>query len=307
MGLHDNLKEVEGLEGEQGDFDGGYERDEKIRKARVLADQFDSSLAAMDRYYNQYILLPGGEYLVGHRPAREDERPEQVVRLSEFYLGKFPVTSALFEIFVEKTGYVTTAEKIGYGTVYYARTRKTVDEKTGLERLIWNSDLVNKTVEGACWYQPLGPGSTLHHKRNHPVVQISVEDAMAFAAWTGKRLPTEEEWEAATRTSSGYLYPWGNEWEKGLCNIEETHVGDTTPVDRYLDFGNDFGIIDALGNVLEWTMNRAEKDYATVPGSKYHIVKGGSWISGNGLRLCSRLRLEAQSRSNILGFRCVAY
>ena len=287
--------------------DGGYEEDDEIRKARLLAEEFNSLLGARDKYYNQYILIPQGEYTVGNLQPKKDARLEQVVHLSPFYIGKFPITNALFEIFVEKTGYRTTAEKSGFGTVYRGRFQKRVDEKTGLERTTWNSALVKNTVEGACWYQPLGQGSMLHNKRNHPVVQVSLDDAMAFAAWTGKRLPTEDEWEAASRTAHGYVFPWGNDWEKDSCNIEESSIGDTTPVDRYIAFANEFGIADAVGNVLEWTSDRYEPSSYAKNESQYYICKGGSWISGSDIRLFSRFQFEPDSPSNILAFRCVAY
>jgi len=316
--VENDFEEVDVVEGAEetdilaGDFgekysDGGHEGNDEIRKSRLLAEEFNNSLGAIDRYYNQYILIPEGEYIVGSKQPKKDEKPEQVVHLSPFYIGKFQVTNALFEIFIEKTGYRTTAEQIGYGTVYCGRLQKSVDEKTGLERFTWNAAITSKTVEGACWYQPLGRGSTIHNKRNHPVVQVSPEDAIAFAVWTGKSLPTEDEWEAASRTAKGYVFPWGNEWNKDSCNIEGSCVGDTTPVDKYIEFANDFGIVDVIGNVLEWTLDRSEPPSFVKDRSKYFVVKGGSWISGNGLRLFSHFKLEPKSHSNSLGFRCVAY
>ena len=305
----EEAEEADILAGDLGEkySDGGYEGNDEIRKYRLLAEKFNNLLGAIDRYYNQYILIPEGEYIVGSKRPKKDEKPEQAVHLSPFYIGKFQVTNALFEIFIEKTGYRTTAEQIGYGTVYSGRLQKTVDEKTGLERFIWNAAIMSKTIEGACWYQPLGRGSTIHNKRNHPVVQVSPEDAIAFAAWTGKSIPTEDEWEAASRTAKGYAYPWGNEWNKDSCNIEESYVGDTTPVDKYVEFANDYEIVDVVGNVLEWTLDRSELPSLVNDRSKYFVVKGGSWISGNGIRLFSRFKLEPKSHSNILGFRCVAY
>jgi len=302
-------KETDLLAGDLGEkySDGGYEGNDEIRKSRLLAEKFNNLLGVIDRYYNQYILIPEGEYIIGSKQPKKDEKPEQAVHLSPFYIGKFQVTNTLFEIFIEKTGYRTTAEQIGYGTVYCGRLQKSVDEKTGLERFTWNAAITSKTVEGACWYQPLGRGSTIHNKRNHPVVQVSPEDAIAFAAWTGKSLPTEDEWEAASRTAKGYVFPWGNEWNKDSCNIEESCVGDTTLVDKYIKFTNDFGIVGVIGNVLEWTLDRSEPPYLVKDRSKYFVVKGGSWISGNGLRLFSRFKLEPKSHSNILGFRCIAY
>ena len=307
--LIEGSKETDFLAGDLGEkySEGYYEGNDEIRKDRLLAENFNNLIGTIDRYYNQYILIPEGEYIVGSKRPKKDEKPEQLVHLSPFYIGKFQVTNALFEIFIEKTGYRTTAERIGYGTVYYGRLQKTVDEKTGLKRFTWNAAIMSKTIEGACWYQPLGRGSTIHNKRNHPVVQVSLEDAIAFAAWTGKSLPTEDEWETASRTAKGYVFPWGNERNKDACNIEESYVGDTTPVDKYIKFASDFGIVDATGNVLEWTLDRSEPLSSEKDRSKYFVVKGGSWISGNELRLFSRFKFKREAQSNILGFRCVAY
>ncbi|MBW2609815.1 MAG: SUMF1/EgtB/PvdO family nonheme iron enzyme [Deltaproteobacteria bacterium] len=279
----------------------GYEGEDGIKKARLLADDFNSALATMDRYYNQYIMIPEGKYIVGSKYPQNGEKPKQKIHLPLFYFGKFPVTNALFEVFVEQTGYKTTAEKVGYGTVYFGRYQKVVDEETGLETFNYNSSLSSKIVKGACWYQPLGPGSMLHNKRSHPVVQISRDDAMAFAAWTGKRLPTEDEWEAASRTAKGYRFPWGKRFDKRLCNNEEAYIGDTTPVDKYKEYANKYGIVDTIGNVLEWTLDRVESSIDT------YLVKGGSWISGNDVCLFSRFQSGSNATSNMLGFRCVAY
>lgn len=280
---------------------------EKIKKDRLLAEEFDGYLGVMDRYYNHYILIPGGQYIVGTKNPKNNEKLERLISLSPFYIGRFPVTNCLFEIFVEKTGYITVAEKVGYGNVYYGRCQKKKDKKTGLITSIWNSSFYCKVVEGACWYQPFGPGSTLHNKRNHPVVQISLEDAMAFAAWTGKRLPTEDEWEAAARTEKGWSFPWGKEWKKHCCNIEDSFTGDTTPVEKYAEFENELGIVDTMGNVIEWTSD----NFTALPDNKnrseYHIAKGGSWISKNNITLFSRFKIAPESHSNILGFRCVAH
>ncbi len=283
-----------------------FDKDGKIKKNKLLAEEFDGYLGSMDRYYNQYVLIPGGEYIIGSKHPKKDEKSEQKVYLEPFYIGRFPITNGLFEIFVEKTGYKTTAEKVGYGTVYYGRFEKKRDETTGLITSTWNASLYCKIVKNACWYQPSGPKSTLYNKRNHPVVQISMEDATAFAAWTGKRLPTENEWEAASRTANGWILPWGQEWKKDACNIEDSYTADTTPVDSYLEFENNFGIVDTIGNVLEWTDSIFEDIFKTNNGKKYRIVKGGSWISENDIRLFSRFMIEPSSHSNIIGFRCVA-
>jgi len=282
------------------------EESEKIDKDKLLAEQFDGFLGTMDRYYNQYIFIPEGECIIGSGNGKRDARPEQKIRLMPFYIGQYPVINGLFEIFVEKTGYKTFAEKIGYGTVYYGRFQKAKDERTGLITSTWNSSLHCENIEGACWYQPSGPGSTLHNKRSHPVVQITREDAMAFAAWTGKRLPTEAEWEAAARAGKGWVYPWGPDWRNDSCNLEESCIGDTTPVDQYAEFKNDFGIVDVMGNVMEWTSDSLETISNQADESGYYIAKGGSWVSGNDIKLFNRSKLEPETHSNILGFRCVA-
>ena len=281
--------------------------DEEPGKARHLAEVFDGYLGTMERFYNQFLLIPEGSYKLGNAVQKKETPPDELVQLPAFYVGKFPVTNALFEVFIEKTGYVTTAEKVGFGTVYYGRLCKEVDEENGVVRFHCNGTVHCKTVEGAFWYQPSGPGSTLHRKRAHPVVQVSLEDAMAFAAWTGKRLPKEDEWEAAARCSQGYIYPWGNEWQDHACNVEDYEVSDTTPVDTFKAFTNELAIVDTLGNVLEWTSDMFPSVGEPSDVSRYYIAKGGSWISGKGIHLCDRFKVKADAPSNILGFRCVAY
>ena len=278
------------------------------QNARLLAEKFNEALAAMDKFYNQYILIPKDTFAIGSGISGKSRNIERMVRLSSFYMGKSPVTNVLFEIFIEETGYKTTAETVGYGTVFNGRHFGKKTAETGTSTTFsCNSALSVKVVKGACWYQPFGPGSTLYGKRNHPVVQVSLEDAKAFAAWTGKRLPTEEEWEAAARTASGHPFPWGEEWIDNSCNVEGSLIGDTTPVDKYGDFENSYGIVDTLGNVLEWTVTLSKEPDRGKDGSGLYVTKGGSFISGNGIRLSDRTVLQAQYHSNILGFRCVAY
>jgi formylglycine-generating enzyme required for sulfatase activity len=284
-----------------------HDLDEESEKARRLAEVFDGYLGAMERFYNQFLLIPEGPYTVGSAVPKRDERPEEIVHLPAFYVGKFPVTNTLFEIFVEKTGYVTTAEKVGYGTVYYGRLCKEMDDKNSVVRFRCNGTVHSKTVEGAFWYQPCGPGSTLHKKRDHPVVQVSLEDAMAFASWTGKRLPKEDEWEAAARSAKGYVYPWGNEWKGDACNIEDNEAADTTPVDTFKELTSQLAIVDTLGNVLEWTSDVFPSIEHPRDSSRHYITKGGSWVSGKEIHLFNRFKVKADAPSNILGFRCVAY
>ena len=289
------------------DFRESAYSEEVIReKAKLLSEEFERDLSIRERFCNQHIFIKGGDYITGGNDLAKNDLPQATVRLQEFYIGKFPVTNALFETFVEKTGYRTTAEKNGYGFVYTSRAQRVKDSMTGKETFTWHSHLLYKKIQGACWYHPNGPGSSLHNKRRHPVVQVSLEDACAFAAWTGKRLPTEKEWEAAARTAHGNVFPWGNEWAGNSCNVEKSYIGDTTPVDKYLEFANACGVADALGNVLEWTLDNWE---AQKPGEKntdIHVVKGGSWISDGPVCLSNRYPMDRNTSSNVLGFRCVA-
>ncbi|MEE9914091.1 MAG: SUMF1/EgtB/PvdO family nonheme iron enzyme [Deltaproteobacteria bacterium] len=285
------------------DLSGSIYTEEEIRgKAKFLSEEFDRYLSIRDKFYNAHILIKAGDYLVGGAHLAKSVLAEQVVTLPDFYIGKFPVTNALFEIFIEQTGYVTTAEKVGYSLVYFPRMQRSRDPITGAERFTLHNQAYSKRVPGACWHRPLGPDSSLHLKRTHPVVQVSLEDAHAFAAWTGKRLPTEIEWEAAARTAQGLIYPWGNEWQENACNIEATLHGDTTPVDHYVKFANALEVADTLGNVLEWTGD-AIGDRET---SDTYIAKGASWIAHDEISLTDRHYLEKNAASNILGFRSVA-
>jgi formylglycine-generating enzyme required for sulfatase activity/ElaB/YqjD/DUF883 family membrane-anchored ribosome-binding protein len=279
-----------------------YTEDEIRGKAKFLSEEFDRYLSIRDRFYNAHILIKGGNYRVGGAHLAKSELAEQIVALPDFYIGKFPVTNALFEIFVEQTGYVTTAEKYGYSLVYFPRMQRSRDPITGVERFALHNQAYSKKVPGACWHRPLGPDSSLHLKRKHPVVQVSLEDARAFAVWTGKRLPSEIEWEAAARMAQGLLYPWGNHWQDDACNVEKSLHGDTTSVDQYVNFANSAGVADMLGNVLEWT-NDIIGDKET---SDTYIVKGASWIAHDEISLTDRHYIEKNTASNILGFRCVA-
>ncbi|MBA4368066.1 MAG: hypothetical protein C0403_10575, partial [Desulfobacterium sp.] len=101
-------------------------------------------------------------------------------------------------------------------------------------------------------------------------------------------------------------YPWGNEWLENACNYDLSAISDTTPVDQYPGGINSFGVADTLCNVLEWTSDQIKPASGKIRGKKYHIAKGGSWISARNIQLSNRFRFEADYTANILGFRCVA-
>lgn len=268
------------------------------RDPRLLAEAFDGYLGAMERFYNQYLLIPEGLYSLPP-PQRNPEETEGAHQVAAFYMGKFPVTNALFEVFVERTGYLTLAERLGHSTVYYGRLCRWEDAATGRVTYRSTASVRSLTVPGACWHRPTGPGSTLHQKRNHPVVHVALEDVLAFAAWTGKRLPTEREWEVAAATDRGLPFPWGDTWKPDACNVEETAIGDTTPVNAFHGGENELGIGDTLGNVWEWTADTWHPDAE----SRHQVLKGGSWVSRRGVCLSDRFKLAPRSASNICGFR----
>ncbi|KPA17854.1 Sulphatase-modifying factor domain protein [Candidatus Magnetomorum sp. HK-1] len=278
-----------------------YLDDSLVKDSILLDENLDGFLGSMERFYNQYILIEEGRYIIGTKKPERHEKKRKKISLEDFYMGKFPVTNLLFSVFVNQTGYVTTAERLGYGMVYTGRFLKKINPNTGRTAVVLNSALSCKKISGACWHRPLGIGSDLNQKRNHPVVMVSIEDAKAFAQWSKKRIPTEAEWEAGTRTQKGFIFPWGKKWKKNQCNIEATANADTTPVDQYREWENELGIVDCLGNVLEWTCTNV-----TVNQKKYYITKGGSWVSNNAPRLYQRFLYLPDYSSNIIGFRCVA-
>ncbi len=257
-------------------------------------------LQLLERFTPKFVKVPAGRYPFGCPNPLAHEHPEQAIMVRAFYVGQYPVTNDLFELFVRETGYETDAEREGYGLVFESRWRSGKDQTTGLATFTICSRLASggRSIPGANWRHPFGPGSFLDHKHNHPVVQVSRRDAQAFAAWAGKRLPSEAEWEAAARGGDGRRFPWGQEWDAGRGNFSLSCLGDTTPVNRFQGLGTSpFAIHDLLGNVYEWTMPLEQGK-----GAGLFILKGGCWNSNEVISACHR-KLEAESWSNIIGFR----
>ncbi len=228
--------------------------------------------------------IPGTEFLMGndHQMSQPNERPAHKVQLSGFWMDVHDVTNAEFRRFVAATGYVTTAEQkprwedlrpqLPPGTPRPDDSALVAGAMVfvGTETEVSLRDYSRwwRFVPGANWRHPEGPGSTIEGKDEHPVVQVSYEDAQAYAKWAGKRLPTEAEWEFAAR--GGYeqaTYSWGNDLQpqgQAMANIwdtrqqqpfpvvkdEKVQVG-TTPVGSYA--ANGYGLYDMAGNVWQWT------------------------------------------------------
>lgn len=219
----------------------------------------------------EMVYIPEGEFLYGENKEK--------VSLPAYWIDKTPVTNAEFVRFVGETGYVTTAEKTGIGCANI--------------RGKWED------IEGANWRYPDGHGlGDIESKADHPVVQVSWEDAVAYAEWAGKRLPTEQEWEKAARGRDGREYPWGNQEPTcELCNFNK-HEGRTTPVGKYSPQGDSpFGCADMSGNIWEWTASQA--------GDNGRVLRGGGWSHPAGyVRLALRSIHDPEERYDTDGFRC---
>jgi formylglycine-generating enzyme required for sulfatase activity len=223
--------------------------------------------------------IPGGQFRMGsdHKLAQDNERPAHRVKVDGFWMDRYHVTNAQFRKFVEATGYVSTAErKPDWETLRVQLPRGTPKPPdsalvpgamvfVGTEREVKLNDYSQwwRFVPGANWKQPQGPGSSIEGKDDHPVVQVSYEDAQAYAKWIGKRLPTEAEWEFAARGGlEQATYAWGDElapegqqmanyWDvkQGTFPVMRAKVG-TSPVGTYPP--NGYGLHDMTGNAWQW-------------------------------------------------------
>jgi len=185
----------------------------------------------------ELIRIPAGPFLYGSTDddelAFKDQKPQRVVDLPEFWIGRTPITNAQFARFVAATDYRTSTQLRG------GRWAQLGNEK-------------GREVVGIDWQHPQGPGSSLAGKDDHPVTFISWYDAQAFCDWARLALPQQEQWEKAARGTDGRLWPWGNEPPTDeRCNFD-SH--DTTPVGLFSPQGDSpYGCVDMIGNVWEWT------------------------------------------------------
>jgi sulfatase modifying factor 1 len=223
------------------------------------------------RPFKDMVWVPGGAFLMGSNDFYPEERPVHRATVDGFWMDAHPVTVAEFRRFVKATGYVTIAERpldpadfpgadpalLVPGALVFRKPpqRVSLDDY----RQWW------AYVPGAAWRHPTGPDSGLDGRDRHPVTQVAYADAESYAAWAGKALPTETEWEFAARGGlEGKIYPWGDELAPKGRMLANTWQGEfpwqnlatdgyegTSPVGSFP--ANGYGLYDMAGNVWEWT------------------------------------------------------
>lgn len=252
------------------------------------------------------VQLSGASFLMGEDgdwsyPA-DGESPARQVEVSPFALDVHAVRNEQFAAFVDATGFITDAEQIGWSFVFAGLLPDDFPDTRGIADAPWW-----RQVEGATWRHPEGPHSDPTDRGNHPAVHISKNDAEAFAAWAGKRLPTEAEWEYAARAGTTSTFAWGEELEPDGVHQANVWQGDfpshntladgwfgTCPVDAFP--ANAFGLHNMIGNVWEWTTEG--------------VLKGGSYLCH--ASYCRRYRPAARSFASPdssmgnTGFRCAS-
>lgn len=260
-------------------------------------------------------VIPGGRFQLGSDDHYAEERPARWVEAAAFAIDLTPVTNAAFAAFVAATGWVTTAERLqpGGSAVFF---------KTSGPTDLARPDQWWRFVEGAAWDRPEGPGSTIDERGDHPVVHVSLADAEAYAAWVGKRLPTEAEWEVAARGGlDGAVYAWGddfapegvfmaNVWRGTFPWWSEATPG-SSPVGSYP--ANGYGLFDMIGNVWEWTADPFDRQAQcgcsrAAAGAARQTLKGGSFLCAGEYcaryRPAARIGLTPETSTAHVGFRC---
>ncbi len=289
------------------------------------------------------VWIPGGTFQMGtNNPQFPDASPVHEVQVDGFWMDEHEVTNAAFEAFVRATGYRTVAElqpdpedfpglpaeALYPGSAVFAPPAQPVS--LGNPNAWWDYR------RGAYWRQPMGPGSVADP--HAPVVHVCYEDALAYATWAGKRLPTEAEWEFAARGGNSFnTYYWGNDLKPGGKWVANIFQGEfpsgNTGADGYQGLApvksfppNPYGLYDMDGNVWEWCNDFYRPDYyanspkynpagpessydPAEPGAVKRVQRGGSFMCSD--QYCIRYKAggrgkgEVKSASSNLGFRCV--
>jgi formylglycine-generating enzyme required for sulfatase activity len=283
--------------------------------------------------------IPAGEFAMGSADFYPEERPVRRVAVDGFWIDTRPVTVAEFRRYVKQTGHLTVAELepdpagrpdagpelLIPGSLVFSQPPGPIDRRD--EPNWW------AYVPGACWRHPGGPDTDVLRRDKHPVTHVAFADALAYAAWSGKDLPTEAEWEYAARGGlDGATYVWGDAFAPGGRQMANTWQGEfpwqnlmldgyaeTSPVAAFP--ANGYGLYDMAGNVWEWTADLFWPRYQStsptalccVPGPARHtsrrVIKGGSHLCAP--TDCLRYRPAARHGAAVctstghLGFRCV--
>ena len=290
------------------------------------------------------VWVPGGEFWMGSNDFYPEERPVHRAAVDGFWMDEHPVTVGEFRRFVKATGYVSWAEQTPDPRAYpEARPDLLVPGSlvfVAPAGRVDLSDIANwwAWTPGANWRHPEGRESTLHGRERHPVTHVSFADARAYAAWAGKDLPTEAEWEFAARGGlDGKVFCWGDEFApKGRMmantwqgefpwqNLLLDRYGGTSPVGAFPATG--YALYDMAGNVWEWTRDLDREAHAPNEGAgccgpgrdgvgqtsstiERRVIKGGSHLCAP--NYCLRYRPAARqfqavdSSTSHIGFRCV--
>jgi formylglycine-generating enzyme len=286
-------------------------------------------------------LVRGGKFVMGSDRHRPEERFTHVVSVDGFWIDRHEVTNAQFKQFVDATGYRTLAQRGLDPNAHPHMSKETLvpgsvvfvqpNERGGRITQWW------QYVPSASWREPTGPGSTIAGKENHPVVHVAYEDALTYARWRGRELPTEAQWEFAARGGRDGEDDWSSAFDSDGKPIANTWQGifpvldtkddgyaGTAPVGCFKP--NGFGLYDMIGNVWEWTndwyqpshsrgeaVNPTGPEFASIrlaPGQfASRVIKGGSYLCAS--NYCSRYRPAARQPQEVdlsaahLGFRTV--
>lgn len=313
------------------------------RRASLRAGTLTESTDTQSGGAADMVLINGGRFQMGSTEF-PDAKPVHTVAVNSFWMDTHEVTNAQFEKFVRATHYTTVAErplnpadypgvpadKLVPGSAVFTPPTHAVSLANPLQW--W------QYMAGASWRHPLGPRSSIVDKGNDPVVQVCYEDAVAYARWAGKRLPTEAEWEFAARAGRpNSIYYWGNALKPGgkwTANIfQGGFPHNNTVEDGYRTLApvktfpaNPYRLYDMDGNVWEWCSDLYRPDYyqkgsvsnpkgpassydPDEPGLVKHVQRGGSFLCSDAYcvryKAGSRGKGETSSASNNLGFRCV--